>query len=67
MTLAILAAVGFIATALAAAHYGRRFGDKQGYQRAYAEQDILFDDLQAEITDLEQRMYELSKQRGAAA
>jgi hypothetical protein len=66
MTLALIL-FALVAGAAIAAHFARRFGDQQGYQRAYAEQEILVDDLQAENRDLEQRMYELSKRMGAAA
>jgi hypothetical protein len=66
MTLALIL-FALVAGAAVAAYFARRFGDQQGYQRAYAEQEILVDDLQAENRDLEQRMYELSKQMGAAA
>jgi hypothetical protein len=40
---------------------------RAGYRKAYAEQDILVDDLQAEIRDLEQRNAELSRQQRRAA
>jgi hypothetical protein len=42
-------------------------GHTTGYRKAYAEQDLLVDELRDEIEHLEQRNAELSKQMGAAA
>jgi hypothetical protein len=59
--------LGPAAGAAVGAYYARKHGYQQGYRRAYAEQEILVDDLQAENRDLEQRNAELSRQQGRAA
>jgi hypothetical protein len=41
--------------------------EEAGYRKAYAEQELLVDDLRDEINHLEQRNADLSKQMGAAA
>jgi hypothetical protein len=46
---------------------GRVIGHVAGYRKAYAEQEILVDDLREEIDHLEQRMAELSRQQRRAA
>ena len=59
--------LGPAAGAAIGARYARRFGYGQGYRRAYAEQELLVDDLQAEIVHLEERNAQLSRQQGRAA
>jgi uncharacterized protein (DUF2164 family) len=69
MTAALLALIllALAGGAAIGAYYARHHGYEQGYRRAYAEQDLLVDDLRDEIDHLEQRNGELSKQMGAAA
>jgi hypothetical protein len=68
----VTAILGLILLALAGgaaigAYYARRHGYGQGYRLAYAEQEILVDDLRDEIDHLEERMGVLSRQQGRAA
>ena len=59
--------LGPAAGAAIGAHFARRFGYGQGYRRAYAEQELLVDDLREEIAHLEERNAQLSRQQGRAA
>jgi hypothetical protein len=58
--------LGPAAGAAVAAYYARRFGYRQGYDRARIEQEIHADHLRGELADLEERFYALSTQRRAA-
>jgi hypothetical protein len=59
--------LGPAAGAAIGAHFARKHGYTQGYQRAYAEQELLVDDLRAENEHLEERIAQLSKQQRRAA
>lgn len=69
MNLALLALIllAFASGAAATAYYVRRYGYQQGYRRAYAEQEILVDDLREEIDHLHEMVASLSKQQRRAA
>ena len=68
-TILTLILFAFAAGAAIGSYFARRFGYGQGYRRAYAEQELLVDDLQAENEHLEERNAYLSHQleRRAAA
>ena len=59
--------LGPAAGAAIVARYARKHGYGQGYRRAYAEQELLVDDLQAENEHLNERIAQLSRQQGRAA
>lgn len=63
--------LGPAAGAAIAAYFARRYGFKQGYQLAFAQQEIAADDLRDEITHLEQwtaaLSVELAEQQRRAA
>ena len=71
LTLAVLWAVTRICAYLATYSKGRDagyvIGHTAGYRKAYAEQELLVDDLQAENEHLNERNEQLSRQQGRAA
>lgn len=69
MTLGLLGLIllGPAAGAAIAAYFARRYGFRQGYQLAFAQQEIAADDLRAELRDVEQQMWALGQQQRRAA
>lgn len=69
MTLGLLGLIllGPAAGAAIGAYFARRHGFRQGYQLAFAQQEINADELRAELHDVEQQMWALRQQQRRVA